>query len=98
MAAGPTHNGWRRDIGNSRLSVYVDGTEVALFNDTVSGSGGNLYMGAETAFATTDPTSAVVFKSGTAAAGAIVTSSAIFASDTVLRKIIADGTVSNIQA
>jgi len=55
-------------------------------------------MGAETAFATTDPTSAVVFKSGTAAAGAIVTSSAIFASDTVLRKIIADGTVSNIQA
>jgi hypothetical protein len=49
-------------------------------------------------FATTDPTSAVVFKSGTAAAGAIVTSSAIFASDTLLRKIIADGTVSNIQA
>ena len=129
MAAGPTHNGWRRDIGNSRMSVYVDGTEVARFDDatndleliangltvtagdatvtagdlTVTAGDAhvvaqNLYMGAETAFATTDPTSAVVFKSGTAAAGAIVTSSAIFASDTVLRKIIADGTVSNIQA
>ena len=98
MAAGPTHNGWRRDIGNSRMSVYVDGTEVALFNDTVSGSGGNLYMGAETAFATTDPTSAVVFKTGTAAAGAIVTSSALFASATVLRKIIADGTISDVES
>ena len=56
----------------------------------------NLYMGAETAFASTEPTSAVVFKTGTAPAGAIVTSSAVFANDTVLRKIIADGTVSNV--
>ena len=58
----------------------------------------NLYMGAETAFATTEPTSAVIFKVGTAAAGAIVTSSALFASSTVLRKIIANGTVSNVDA
>ena len=56
----------------------------------------NLYMGAETAFGTTEPTSAVVFKTGTAPAGAIVTSSAVFANDTVLRKIIADGTVSSV--
>ena len=56
----------------------------------------NLYMGAETAFASTEPTSAVVFKTGTAPAGAIVTSSALFANDTVLRKIIADGTVSSV--
>jgi hypothetical protein len=40
MAAGPTHNGWRRDIGNSRMSVYVDGTEVARFDD----SSGDLSM------------------------------------------------------
>ena len=58
----------------------------------------NLYMGAETAFATTEPTSAIIFKAGTAAAGAIVTSSALFASSTVLRKIIADGTVSNVES
>ena len=58
----------------------------------------NLYMGAETAFATTEPTSTVIFKQGTAPAGAIGTSSAIFSNGTLMRKIIADGTVSNIQA
>ena len=58
----------------------------------------NLYMGAETAFATTEPTSAVIFKVGTAAAGAIVTSSALFATATILRKIISDGTVSNVES
>ena len=56
----------------------------------------NLYMGAETAFATTEPTSAVVFKQGTAFAGAIGTSSAIQSNGTLLRKVIADGTVSNV--
>ena len=56
----------------------------------------NLYMGAETAFATTEPTSAVIFKEGTAPVGAIVTSSALFASSTALRKIIANGTASAV--
>jgi hypothetical protein len=56
----------------------------------------NLYMGAETAFATTEPTSAVVFKQGTAFAGAIGTSSGIQSNGTLLRKIIADGTLSNV--
>ena len=56
----------------------------------------NLYLGAETAFATTEPVSAAVFKQGTPFAGAIVTSSAIQANATVLRKIIADGTISTV--
>ena len=56
----------------------------------------NLYLGAETAFATTEPTSAIIIKQGTAFAGAIVTSSAIQANATVLRKIIADGTISTV--
>jgi len=56
----------------------------------------NLYLGAETAFGTTEPTSAIVFKQGTAFAGAIGTSSAIQSNGTLLRKIIADGTVSNV--
>ena len=56
----------------------------------------NLYLGAETAFGTTEPTSAIVFKQGTAFAGAITTSSAIQSNGTLLRKIIADGTVSNV--
>jgi hypothetical protein len=57
----------------------------------------NLRMGASETFGTTQPTSAVVFKQGTAPAGAITTSSAIFTNGTLMRKIIADGTVSNIQ-
>ena len=56
----------------------------------------NLYLGAETAFATTEPVSAAIFKQGTAFAGAIVTSSALQANATVLRKVIADGTISNV--
>ena len=56
----------------------------------------NLYLGAETAFATTEPTSAIIIKQGTAFAGAIGTSSAIQSNGTLLRKCIADGTLSNV--
>ena len=59
---------------------------------------GNLRLGVVSAFATTEPTSAAVLKTGTAPAGAITTSCAIFASSTVLRKIIAASTVSDIQS
>lgn len=58
---------------------------------------GNVRLGAVSAFATTEPTSAVVMKSGTAFAGAITTSGGIQSTDTVVTKIIADGTVSNIE-
>ena len=58
---------------------------------------GNARLGVVSAFATTEPTSAIVFKAGTAFAGAITTSSGLQASATVLRKIIADGTVSNVE-
>lgn len=58
---------------------------------------GNFRAGAVSAFATTEPTSAIVFKSGTAFAGAITTSGGLMSSDTVVRKIIADGTVSNVE-
>ena len=83
------------------LTVTAGGATVTAGDLTVTAGDAhvvaqNLYMGAETAFATTEPTSAIIFKTGTQAAGAIVTSSALFANDTVLRKIIADGTVSNV--
>lgn len=58
---------------------------------------GNARLGAVSAFATTEPTSALVMKVGTAPAGAITTSGGIFASSTVVRKIIADGTASNVE-
>lgn len=58
---------------------------------------GNARLGAVSAFATTEPTSAIVFKQGTAFAGAITTSGGLMSNGTVLRKIIADGTVSNVE-
>ena len=57
---------------------------------------GNYRGGPVNAFATTEPTQGVVLEAGTAAAGAITTSSGIFSSATVLRKIIANGTVSDV--
>ena len=59
---------------------------------------GNLRLGVVSAFGTTEPTSAAVMKAGTAPAGAIATSCGVFSSSTVVRKIIAAGTVSNIGA
>lgn len=58
---------------------------------------GNLRLGVVSAFATTEPTSAVVMKAGTAPAGAITTSGGLFSSATVVQKIIAAGTVSNVE-
>ena len=58
---------------------------------------GNVRLGVVSTFLTTEPTSAVVMKQGTAFAGAITTSGGIMSNGTVVRKIIADGTVSNIE-
>ena len=56
-----------------------------------------LLLGTAAAFATTQPTNTLQMKVGTAPAGAVTTSNAIFSSSTVVRKIIADGTVSNVE-
>ena len=77
-------------------ALNVTGTTVEITDGDLQVLAENLYLGASTAFATTEPTSAAIFKSGTQAAGAIGNSSALMANDTVLRKIIADGTVSNV--
>lgn len=62
---------------------------------------GNVAIGTPGAFATTQPQGAVVMGgsslTGIAPAGAITTAGAIFASDTVVRKIIAAGTASNVE-
>ena len=77
-------------------SLNVTGTLTSVTNGDLQVLAENLYMGAATAFATTEPTSALILKQGTQAAGAIATSSGIMANATILRKIIADGTVSNV--
>ena len=58
---------------------------------------GNVRLGAVETFVTTEPTSAIVFKQGTAFAGAITTSGGLQSSATVVTKIIAAGTVSNVE-
>jgi hypothetical protein len=60
-------------------------------------NGFNVRVGTISAFATTEPTNAIVFKQGTAFAGAIVTSGGLQSSATVVTKIIAAGTVSNVE-
>ena len=77
-------------------SLNIAGTLTEVTDGDLQILAENLYLGASTAFATTEPTSAAIFKSGTQAAGAIGTSSALMANATVLRKIIADGTVSSV--
>jgi hypothetical protein len=86
----------------SAKALAVTGGITATTGDAVVTAGdarvtaGNVRLGAVSAFVTTEPTSAIVFKQGTAFAGAITTSSGIMSNGTLLRKIIADGTVSNV--
>lgn len=60
---------------------------------------GNLRLGAVAAFATTEPTSALVMKEGTNPVGAITTSGGVFTTTAgaTISKIIAAGTVSQIE-
>jgi hypothetical protein len=78
-------------------TTVTGGTGVIATTGDIKGTAGNLRLGVVSAFGTTEPTSAVVLKQGTAPVGAIATSSGIFASATVMRKIIADGTASNVE-
>lgn len=77
------------------LTVTADNLVVTAGDGRVTA--GNLRLGAVSTFATTEPTSAVVMKTGTAPVGAIATSGGLFSSSTVVRKIIADGTASNVE-
>lgn len=65
--------------------------------ETRIANGFNLRIGTISAFATTEPTNAIVMKTGTEFAGAITTSGGLMSSNTVVRKVIADGTVSNVE-
>jgi hypothetical protein len=56
-----------------------------------------LTLGTPGTFASTQPTNTLVIKVGTAPAGAITTSVGLFTDGTTMKKIIADGTVSDVQ-
>ena len=92
------------DFDANDMAVAVALTAATTITSTAGnfvGTAGNVKLGSPPAFGTTQPVAAVVMggssAGGTAPAGAIVTSGAVFASDTVVRKIIADGTASNIE-
>ncbi len=57
---------------------------------------GNFRLGAIETFAMTEPTSAVVMKTGTAPVGTITTSGGLFSTSTVIFKIVAGGTADNV--
>lgn len=89
-------------------TLTVDGATTLTGAQTLTGitthsdelrvaNGKNIRVGTIAAFATTEPTNAIVFQGGTEFAGAIVTSGGLMSSATVLRKIIAAGTVSNVE-
>ena len=91
----------RFDDTGSFLTIPSGGITVTAGGITITAGdvqvvAANLRMGASETFGTTQPTSAAVFKEGTAPVGAITTSSGLFASSSVLRKIIANGTASDV--
>lgn len=85
----------------SATTTVTAGTDLASTAGHVLVPAGDVKLGTATAFASTQPVAAVVMggtsKGGTAPAGAIATCGGVFASDTVVKKIIADGTVSNVE-
>lgn len=81
----------------SATTTITAGTGLTVTAGDARVTAGNVRLGAVETFATTEPTSAVVMKTGTAPAGAITTSGGIFSSATVVQKIIAAGTVSNVE-
>ena len=65
--------------------------------ETRIAEGFNLRIGTISTFGTTEPTNAIVMKVGTEFAGAITTSGGLMSSATVVRKVIAARTVSNVE-
>ena len=89
-------------------TLTVDGATTLTGAQTLTGvtthsaetriaNGFNLRIGTINTFGTTQPTNAVVMFQATEPVGAITTSGGIHSSATVVRKIVAAGTVSNVE-
>ena len=88
----------------SDLGTITSGTATTVTTGNTTNSAGdfrvtagNFRLGAVSAFATAEPTSAIVCKVGTAPVGAIATSSGFFTDGTSMLKIVAGGTADNIE-
>ncbi len=97
-ATGVTVPGTFTATGASTLTGAQTLTGITTHSDEVRiANGKNLRIGTIGAFATTEPTNAIVMFQGTEFAGAITTSGGLMSSATVVRKVIAAGTVSNVE-
>ncbi len=88
------------------LAVTGAVTGTVAINSSLTGRAfvaatGNVAIGTPGTFGTTEPQGAVIMGGsslgGVAPVGAITTAGAVFASDTVVRKILASGTASNVE-
>ena len=85
------------DAVGLRVLNPVASTGATFTNIRSIWSEGNIQIGVIDDFGTTQPTAAVVLRTGTAPSGAVVSSGAIYSDGTVMRKAIADGTNSNVE-
>lgn len=89
--------------GNSDQFLFADASaKVLYFGQTgwavnILDGAVKLTLGTVSAFGTTQPTNTLVLRAGTAPAGAITTAVGLFTDGTSMKKIIADGTVSNVE-
>lgn len=87
--------------GISHLVALAVTGGVTATTGSFTAPAGNVVLGTPGTFASTQGVAMVKMGGsslgGTAPAGAIATAGGVFASDTVVKKIIADGTVSNVE-
>ena len=95
-------------LDTNGLTVTAGGITVTAGGSTITGdltvdtddiriSAGNVRLGTISTFGTTEPTAWVVFRSATQPAGAITTAGGVGANDTTVQKIIAAGTINNVE-
>ena len=88
---------------NSEQAIRIDGSASSMslgqtgWALNVRNGAVKLTLGTASAFASTQPTNTLVMRSGTAPAGAITTAGGLFSTDTVIQKIVAGGTVTNVE-
>ena len=89
--------------GHSQQALWLDASaKVAYLGQTgwavnVLNGAVKVTLGTVSAFGTTQPTNTLVLRAGTAPAGTITTAVGLFTDGTTMKKIIADGTVSDVQ-
>jgi len=79
------------------VAQAVSTTTITAATGDINITAGNVRLGTISAFATTQPTAWVVCRSATQPAGAITTAGGIGANDTTVQKIIAAGTINNVE-